>query len=306
MTVDKLLTNDLAALATTSRSHVLSIDALLPVEAAPDITADQTLLALGRIYAHRVARVAVGSVAVVMTFALITALMAQTWEPNEYDLALPRRLSIFDVNTRTMALTLLALMLASYVLALRIADRVFDQRTAGSLDRARRLARAVDGWAVALGVAGSVAYVTLIGLAHFTLGWGSGHGDSWLYLMAEKGHWLGPAVTTCTWSILVSTAITLILAIALGRACIRRASWLETLQHWSIVPVGLTLGLTTLCLGFALDCRPITQYDDLLASSQYSTSLRQLLTVGGVTSAFLVMTGFTLRRRRREIKRGGL
>jgi hypothetical protein len=306
MTIDKLVTTDLAALATTSRSHVLSIDGLLPAETGPDITADQTLLALGRIYAHRVARTVAGSVAVVMTFALIAALMAQTWEPGEYDLALPRRLSMFEVNTRTMAVTLLALVLASYVLALRIADRVFDQRTAGSLGRAKRLARAVDGWSVALGVAGAVAYVTLIGLAHFTLGSGSGHGDSWLFLMAEKGHWLGPAVTTCTWSILVSTAIALILAIALGRACIRRPSWLQTFEHWSVVPLGLALGVSTLYLGFALDCRPITEYDDLLASTQYSTFLRQLLTVGGVTAVFLVMTGWTLHRRRREIERAGL
>ncbi len=300
MTFDKLVTTDLAALATTSRQQLVPVEVLLPSEAAADTIADRTLLALGRIYAHRVARVAAGSVAVLMTFALIAGLMFQSWRPNEFEL-LPNRLAIFDVSTRTMGAVLLALMMASYVLALGIADRIFDRCTEGSLDLARRLARGIDGWAVAFGIAGVVAVTTLIGTIHVTVG-----RDSWLLLMIETlwgGPETGAVVDHCKWNILVITAIGLVTAMTLGRACIRRASWLDVLEHGAIIPLGLAIGFATIYLGFALESLPINEYD---AVGQHSAPLRQALTISGVTAVFVVMTGWTLRRRRREIERGGL
>ena len=306
MNVDKLLTTDLAALATTSRSHVLPIDALLPASAAPDITADQTLLALGRIYAHRVARTVAGSVAVVMTFALLAGLMLQSWKgfPDDFpdDSSLPL-LDLSTVGTRWMGTVLLLFMLASYVLALGVADRVFDRRTEGSLDRARRLVRGIDGWAITFGIAGVVAFTTLIGTIQVTIG-----RDSWLLLMVETREWsggpeIGPTVNLCKWNILVITAIALAISTMLGRACIRRASWLAWLEHGAIIPLGLALGFVTLYLGFALESLPITEYDYV---DEHSAPLRQALTISGVTAGFLVVAGWTLRRRRREIERGGL
>lgn len=299
MTVDKLISTDLAALAKANRSHVLVLDDLLPSEPASDTVADRALLALGRMYAHRFASVAAGAVGVAMTFALIAALLLQSWTPSRYAI-LPPRLALLDTSTRAMGAVVFALMMVSYVLALRIADRAFD-RTEGSLDRARRLVRGIDGWSVAFGIAGVVAATTLIGLAQVTVG-----REAWLSLLMPEpwsGQEMGEIVEIFKWNILVITVIVLALAMTLGRACIRRASWISVLEHKAVIPLGLVIGFATIYLGVALESLPATEYTEV---GQHSAPLRQALTITGATAVFLVITGWTLRRRRREIERGGL
>lgn len=300
MTVDTLITADLAALAKANRSHVLVLDDLVPSEPATDAIADRALLALGRMYAHRFASVVAGGVAVAVTFTLIAALLLQSWTPTRYEI-LPPRLALLDASTRSMGAVVFALMMISYVLALRIADRAFDRRTEGSLDRARRLVRGIDGWSVAFGIAGVVAATTLIGLVYVTVG-----REPWLNLLTPM-QWSGPEMGEIAerfkWNILVITVIELALAMTLGRACIRRASWISVLEHKAVIPLGLVIGFATMYLGFALESLPMTEYTEI---GEHSAPLRQALTISGATAVFLVITGWTLRRRRREIERGEL
>lgn len=327
-TLDNLVTTDLAALANDNRRQLPTLDktsrsiglnrddhATRPGESREHVPGELVLVSMSRVFAHRIARAASGATAMVCAAVLLIVFKFGGLDDSERDrwwhwLTEP---SIVFLGTLVGVLVL-----GAHVVASGIAERVFERslhqtidrdRVAGPLDLGKRLIRRADGWAVVLGITGVMSFMIMFGVLVFVLG-----GERWS-LFLDRDYRFGmispkSVFTDRSRDIAIAIALCLAAAIAIGRACVaehrshRRSWWIRLLEHGTTVPTGVLLALVTLTIGFSLDVGTIAQGSR--GNVWPSSELRSALTVSGGAAVLLVVTGFTLIRRRREHERMGL
>jgi hypothetical protein len=312
-TFDKLVTTDLAALATDSRRQLPAVDDMLRAidarrpgehrDATPVAGfGDLALVRLAGVFAHRAARAAMGAMAVLCTLVLLVALYAPGVDPR--DRWPPRAtwcMRVLDQEAVSLAASVALLMLATYAIAGRLALGWFERILRGpSEDGAslapterRRLTGSLDRWSIILGIAGVTCVTTLLGVMAFTLG-----RERWEVFLND-GPELGTMFTDRLRDLTVAVASVLVAAVLLALACThpRRARWVGVLEHRATAVMGVVIGLVTMYVGFARDAGPLSPNNDFTTPA---TALRTALTAAGTFAVFLVTTSVTLRRRRRE------
>jgi hypothetical protein len=313
---DTLVTSDLAALASDSRQQLLSLDeSLRRIRADQEragsqadvvltgVSGELVVLSMVSVFAHRVGRAASGAMAVACALAILILLVnpfgsvARKFADAEFARSWPEWTAV------SVIAFVGCLVMATRMIARRLAEHRFEQRLRRALgaaeppiDIGRRLIRSADGWSVALGIAGVTSLTTLFGVVVFVVGaspWNLFWGNDPLIL---------DVFTDRLRDLAVVIPIGLVAAVVLGRACRRERRWIRALEHGSLLSSGLVLGLVTLCVGFKLD----SGFQLYAPENLPSSALRTALTVTGMLAVFLVIAGFTLRRRRREHERVGL
>jgi hypothetical protein len=280
------LAQDLAALGADNRRGLAELDDVLRTssvyrddrpgaEARRDALAEDRRrelammpLALAHVFAHRVARAAAGGAAMLCALVLVAMLL----DP------MTMRLATFAVPGLDigMCITLSAgFILATYILVTWIAEARFarrmraaittrgdayrdlDRLATGPLDVGYALIRRADGWAVGLSLAGVVSLVPIVG---------------YLLIVGEMFHPMSVAysetfvlrshaVTSNISSLLSPISCGLAVAIFVGIASAREhrfgARATRVLGHWSVLPIGILVGLVSLYVTF----RMIGRYD---------------------------------------------
>lgn len=312
-TFDKLVTTDLAALATDSRRRLPAVDEMLRAIDARrpgehrDATAvagsgNLALVRLAGVFAHRAARAAMGAVAVLCTLVLLVALYGPGVDPqHRWPTPAAWCMRVLDQEAVSLGASVALLMLAAYAIAGRLALRWFERNLRGASEdgasiaptERRRLAGSLDRWSVFLSIAGVTSVATLLGVMACTLG-----RARWEVFL-DDGPELGTMFTDRLRDLTVVVASVPVAAALLALACThpRRARWVGVLAHRATAVTGVVIGLVTLYVGFALDIAPLSPNNDFTTPA---TALRTALTAAGTFAVFLVMTSVTLRRRRRE------
>ncbi|HEY5936106.1 MAG TPA: hypothetical protein VIU61_15760 [Kofleriaceae bacterium] len=280
------IAQDLAALGTDSRRGLAELDDVLRTssvyrddrpgaQARRDALADDRRrelammpLTLAHVFAHRVARAAAGGAAMLCALVLVAMLL----DP------MIMRLATYVVPGLDIGMCVMlsgGFILAIYILATWIAEARFARRmrasitmrgdvyrdldhlATGPLDAGYTLLRRADGWAVGLSLAGAVSLVPIIG---------------YLLIAGEMLHPLRVAysetfvlrshsVTSNIALLLPPIAIGLAIALFAGIASAREhrfgARATRVLGHWSMLPIGILVGLASLYVTF----RMIGRYD---------------------------------------------
>jgi hypothetical protein len=316
MTFDKLVATDLAALASDSRAHPRPVaDSLrelgLAREAtavAPSMLAGLALVPMASVFAGRVARAAAGAMLLAWSIGLWVLLKNPFGDTCEMDLygGFYGRCNeegyngkwLVDAHGHHILAAAAICVLATYGLARWLAERRFEsvlQRHRYDPETAARgLLRRIDGWSIALGIAGLTAFVTLVGVVLFVVG----------ALRWDVFWWrhLDPQFANRLRDLAIALPLVTIAAVGVGRRA-AGGSRLGLLDHWTIVPAGLILGLATLCVGFELDDGHLS---NMPRAWHPSSALRTALTVTGTLAVFVTIAGFALWRRRREHARCGI
>ena len=305
--VNKTVADDLAALAADSRRERPSAQDALRAALArvhrEAIPIDPQLAAVhaARVFAARVARAAAGAVAVLCT--VVGLIMV-----HELDLdrapgtPLPWWAWPIDGNAAAIAVLIAALAVSAYVAAGSLARRWIEERwrraTAGAGDLAAapgpRIARLLDAAAVALPVAGATSALLVVGM----LAWSAGRRPCTLLWSS------GPEATALfadrLRDLTIAILLTVAAALALGRACTRRARWIGLLARRGAAWLGIALALIAIHTAIVHQLRPFsgTATPALVASSP----LRTALTIAGALAAFLLTARLALGRRRHELR----
>jgi ABC-type Fe3+ transport system permease subunit len=200
------------------------------------------------------------------------------------------------------------LVVAAHVIAARLAERALERRLRRVLEpgsRARdpaedtrRLVRCIDGWSVALGIAGVASTVTLFSIVGLTVG------EHFWVFFAAHGPRVSNALAHTLHDAVLGSALGLVAALAMGRACAREsasrrsARWIRALEHRAIVPAGLAVGFIAGYIGLRLE---FGVFDiSLPAVERPSLALEIALTLMCTTAVLLITAGYTMRRRRAE------
>jgi hypothetical protein len=278
---------------------------------APRTPAAEQLVSLATVYRQRFARIAGGAVAAGYAVALLVILHQPLGAAaDRYTDGSAFRWREWFVYGRLNRVTLVALIvLIAHVLAGWLAGRAFE-RVLGEarpsvdvVELARRRVRRLDGWSVAIGIAGIASVASVFAMLKITVG------DS-LWVFAQfHGPRSGTAVSRALRDIVAACMLALLAALALGNACgcelrCRRARWLRALEHRATLPAGLILGLIAALIGTTLD---FGVFDiSLPAIERPSVFMETSQIVMCAAAAVLVAAGYTLRRRRAEQQRLGL
>lgn len=274
---------------------------------APRTPAAEQLVSLATVYRQRLARIAGGAVAVGYAVALLVVLHPRGSAVHRYTDGSAFRWREWFVYGRLNRVTLVVLVvLIAHVLASRLAGRAFERALGEArlsldvVELARRRVRRLDGWSVAIGVAGIASVATVFAMLKMTVG------DA-LWVFAQfHGPRSGGAVRHALHDVEAACMLALLAALAIGNACgcearFRRARWLE---HRATLPAGLILGLIAALIGTTLD---FGVFDiSLPAVKRPSVFVETSLIVMCVAAAVLVAASYTLRRRRAEQQRLGL
>lgn len=278
---------------------------------SPRTPAAEQLVSLATVYRQRLARIAGGAVAVGYTVAMLVVLHHPLGRAaDRYMDGSAFRWREWFVYGRLNRVTLVALIvLLAHVLASRLAGRAFERGLGAArpsvdiVELARRRVRRLDGWSVAVGVAGIASVASLFAMLKMTVG------DSLWVFAQYHGPRSGSAVRHALHDVEAACMLALLAAVALGNACgcaarCRRARWLRALEHRATLPVGLILGAIAAAIGTTVD---FGVFDiSLPAVKRPSVFVETCLIVMCAASAVLVAAGYTLRRRRAEQQRLGL
>jgi hypothetical protein len=326
---DKLMTGDLAALAVDNRRELPSLAETLRElgvyapprgsEATP--SSAFTLMALARVYAHRVARAAAGA----MLLACVAKLLVAFWHGADRRGA-SALYRFLDLSLVHAAVIVAVLAMIAHRIALAIATYRFerDMRAAHArgedpvaLGRAR--VRGVDRSAIALWLGGLTATIVMFGILWLTLGGEPlrvmlGRDPWWPYferiysadgrVVFEFSYFSASDVVRDQTAIatLASLASTLV-AIAIARVC-ARPRWGRALAHRMVVVAGLVLAAATIHVGVRHDVGPIETTLQWIRLP--STELRVAFAASAVLAVTLVLAGLVLRTRRRDHERCAL
>jgi hypothetical protein len=317
-TFDKLVTSDLAALATQSRQQLPALDETLRAvsarvrrhdraRAAPD--GRLALFTLEAIYAQRAARAAAGAMGILCTAVLLLALHA----PGEHgESTWGVWFWILDRGAQAIALAIVAFMMGAYAAGGAIARGRFvralgrtsveDPRAPG--ERAGGLLRSIDGPSVTLAISGVASPAVLVAVMTWLVGWGW-----WRHLF-----YIGPARTNYDYSPhdytrapfldLVHGVTALIVgillaALFLGWACTRSrgSGWVRALERRLIVPAGAVLAAAAAFAALQLHVQALPWRND---HNIPGSALRAPVMTTAAIAAFLIAAGGALWLRRRE------
>jgi hypothetical protein len=265
----------------------------------PDGSAQQ-LVALAGVYRLRVARLTAGAVALVYAVALVVVLhdpFGGGRDPGTHW----RQWFLFGRLSRGMLVALL--MTTAHVVAGHLAGRAFERRLAARrpgepVEPARQLVMRIDGWSVALGIAGLSAVAGVFALLSISVG-------DWLWAFFQlHGPRSGGAVHQALHDLVLVCVFVATSSLAIGRACAcrsRRPRWLGWLEHPAALPIGVVLGVVTIMMGRVLD---FGVFDiSLPAVDRASIGLQVALTAMCAAAAILIVGSYTVRRRRAEQER---
>ena len=327
--LDSLISSDLAALASDTRQGLPTIDeSFESVDAGAYRDGTEGALArrdsllvsrrlelammpltTGRVFVHRVARVAAGATASIAAVFVIILIA---------DPVLQMLVGFFipELTLPLIGVSVVAGALGAYVLSGLIAERVFDRRmrsalesrgdafedidalSRGPLDEARALTNKVDGWSTAvplIGVATCVPLFSFLSLIYAPQ-LASAFRPSTL---RDSSH---PWMASNLGFVLLAAAVGIIVAVFIGRACNRehrtaeRSALLTRLSHWSVIPIALVFGLVVVVFlgravgGLGFDTLP-------------STNMRAFLAVGGTLALLIPVSFVALLVRRSEERR---
>lgn len=325
-TIERMIKSDLADLATDVRRDVpaqrdagVYRDGTAGAQARRDVLAEERRLqlalmplAIAQVFAHRVARAAAGTAALLCSIAMVAFLA---------DPLLMRVVTWFvpglGVNIGTCMMIASTLILVTYVVSTWAAEAWFtrkmreavatendvyadlDKLARGPIEVAQKLVRRVDGWSIGLALAGAAALTSVFGYLVVIAGAFQplSHVLSTTSLFAERaaaGN-LGPVV--------YAIAIAVGAAIVVARGCDREGRigelppFVARLAHWSTLAIGIVVGLGVM---FAT-ARMVTHLQFRLPEPGH----RYLLAIGAEGALLAVTTWLALWWRRRERARLG-
>jgi hypothetical protein len=257
------------------------------------------VVGLAGVYRLRVARMVGGAVALAYAVAMVVVLhdpfdgSRVGGRSNWRDWFVHGRLD-------RLALVLL-LTLKAYVVAAHLAGRVFERRVGRSrepVELGRRLVLGVDGWSVAMGIAGASAVVCVLAMVKLTVG-----DFLWVFFQSH-GPRVDGALKNALRDLELVCVFVVTASLAIGRACAcgaRRPRWLCALEHRAAMPLGMFVGLVAAVVGRGLD---FGVFDiSLPPVERPSTGLQVALCAMYATAAVLIVGGYTARRRRAEQER---
>jgi hypothetical protein len=321
--VDKLITSDLALLASDSRQHLRTVDATLAAigtgsvgpegsarePALPLASHGLAVLALANVFTRRISRAATGAMALLCAVALLIVL-ANPWGYELYEM--PHREHWFEIDAwwcwflegsgLSTAAAIAAVLAGTQLIARRIAAQWFERRmreavrSADMVAAGRRLVHRVDPWAAYLEVAGATSLVTLVGVVTFVVGlssWG------WFWYPGNVNGYFSDRLRDLAIAIPAIVVAAVPIARSVGAA--PPAPWLQAVSRWGLLPLGLVLGITTLTIGFSFDSGIAFPNVFEQVGRPLTSALRSGLTASGATATLLVVAGLTLRRRRRDL-----
>lgn len=165
---DQRISADLAIVARTSRARPRSVETTLR-QIASRATADtrdrdaSASLAIGPIYAARIARIVAGSIVLLSIVALCFTLALVRVSQEDYDLGIGVVTNVLERTPRQLQLALGCIAVFSYAVAWRLALRRSER-----LDRAR--VDRLDRTATVISVAAPVCFVLFFTLVHVMIG----------------------------------------------------------------------------------------------------------------------------------------
>ncbi len=296
MSTDELVARDLSITAAANRSEPRPLAATLRAvgairEPAPaPVSAGNGLrwLALGEIYASRIARTAAGIAALLSVIVVVAFNAAKAVHVLDYNSAWFSGRSV-DV----------AIILLLFILLVRIAARGWARaafaRAASSPRGVERLVSASDRPALVFGIAGPYAFALVFGVSYFVL-----RGQTLdTFACAVDRHCWGDDIGIRPYvSRLRDLAIVVPLGVVAALAIARKLPS----KSWTRLPAmkaSLALLLATLVSGLLFDDGP---WSSLMANLDYNPSpvLRQVLMITGSVGLFGVLSGLALWRRDAE------
>lgn len=298
MSIDQLVSRDLATTAAANRVNPRTLAATLraagairePAPAPVSAGGGLRWLALGEIYASRVARASAGLAALAALVVTVAFNAAKTLH------LLPYRARWFGGEPLAVGVLLFAAVLLVRIAARGWASRTFA-RAAEIPGRPERMVAASDRWALALGIAGPFAFALAFGIAYFVL-----RSDPLDYFACatDLACWGPDGDATAYTSRLRDLAILVPVGIV-GAFAIARWPPPGRVVRWNTIIACIVL-LATLTVGLRFDDGPWPQN---LADGNYVPSpvLRQILMITGSVGLFGLLAGLALWRRHAENER---
>jgi hypothetical protein len=335
--IERLVAIDLASLGEDSRRDPLPIEALTSAgvyrddrpgaEARRNALAEERRvelalmpLTLAHVFAHRVGRAAAGATGVVCA-ALMFLLMADPLMLELVRWFVPG----LGLNLGMCVMIAATAILLAYVIATWIGESWFHRRmraaietrgeaygdldhlARGPIEVARALVRRVDGWSIGLVLAGAATLAAVFGFLAVV----AGTFRPFSYVLSATTIFREPAATSNLGPVIYAIGLALVAAIIIGLACDREHRFPGTPQatrwfgHWSMLPLGVLIGLVTMHLTFGMVHRLYT-FGGLPPRGQLpSSELRFGLAIGGMAAVLLLLSWAVLWWRRRERARIG-
>ncbi len=263
-------------------------------------------LATGRIFVHRVSRIAAGSIAAVAAL-LTVALVA---DPTLFRLA---KFFLPGLNISLIVVGTVTAVLGAYVLAGVVAEYIFERRMraalassgdvfsdidslrSGPVREARKIADSLESFAVALPLIGVATCAPLFAYLGLVLSSSLASGYSAHNILAAS--WVGGNIHF----IVMAMAVGSTLAVLIGRACgneqthgLSKPLSLRFAGSWMVIPCSIVLGLVTLMfIG-----RAASGFGALP-----SEELRLMVAIGGTLAVLGPVTWAALLLRSREARR---
>lgn len=312
--LDALVTKDLAAAAAVNRDRLRTLDDTLRAVAPAETVAvsrtatmsDLRLLALGDVFAGRVARIASGSAALgcVLVLLLAEVLFA-------LDLGRERGSVLRDVLDLVLVspvdfFTRCAIgILLVHIVATAAARGRFARTVAEEPGRAEITVARLDRWAIALPIIGPLVFLMVVGVAFATLGFER----MWMFGGSFDSHFQGVGFDEAMYDDRTrDLALLLPVLVAAGLAASRLGAAALTararlFERGAAIAVGLAIFLGTVAAGLAWD-EGSSNYDlHGLMMAPGTTELRTVLTITGGIGLWISLTALALWRRRRELAR---
>lgn len=296
MTTDELVSRDLATTAAANRSNSRTLAATLravgairePAPAPVSSGSGLRWLALGEIYASRVARTAAGIAALVSVLVVFAFNAAKAVHLLDYNSAW------FGGWSVDVAILLLVFVFLVRIAARGLASAAFARATA-SPGRIERMVAASDRSALAFGIAGPFAFALVFGVAYFVL---RRQTLDTLACVVDHGCWGDDNGSTPYLSRLRDLAIVVPLGVFASIAIARK----PPSKPWTRLPAmkaSVVLLLATLASGLWFDDGP---WSSLMGNLDYNPSpvLRQILMITGSIGLFGLLAGLALWRRAEE------
>jgi len=325
-TLDKLVTNDLAALATESRLQLVplgrSLRSLEPRDSAVDARpANRVVVVAARVYAQRLARTTASAVCLAGVIWGVYELIHPFGAARKaIGIVLHGNTAVFDgtgamtffLQPALLAVVAAVVALATYVVTLRLASHLFEWQLARAVERsianelddtgkgfATRLLERSQRLGLTVEVGAIASLIMLVGIAGFTVG-----GHTWTvfafpplsYDALDPIQYAGP--------LYMLLAITLAIV---GGAVTGAIASRPVRRDYSgrLIAIGICALLVTMFVGFRFDVGPLVieraWEGDFMYSEPVSVPLRIALVILGSASVTLVVGAVMWRRRRTEM-----
>jgi len=293
--IDDQITADLAIVGRASRERPRSVDATLravraqPTAAPGRERTDLSLLALARVFASRVARIAT-SVQIVVFLVPVFVAVATTGDelPDGNGSLLIVLLETLQRNLGTYTVGVATIL---HVVAWHSAATSFERSIAAASDplaRARQLVARVDGWSTVLVIAAAMGLVLVFGMISVV-----GIDRLAEFRQPDTAAWIDTLRRWTRWSLALTTLASLVGAAMIARSLQR--DWVP--RRWLVGAAILVLAVTVY-VGLRLDVGPMRTTLQLRVTPDYV--LRTTLLVTGTLSLFTLVASYALARRRRE------